>query len=583
MKFIRVLVLATLAAFPSTHATAQKASPADMIALEQAYTLAEVNPESALEALDALLDSEIAEDPRLAFELSLMQAELLRDLGEPDAAELFLELAEIAVEERDDNPASRVAADWDPVELLEEAVDIFTAAGDYAAALDTLQIVLEVSQDAGATGDEVGTIYDRMAALADRAGEDADAFRQSAEAARTAEPPTRSADDTEGGYQTVKVFYATDRARTGKKRPHRFYGNGRGALEMGVAEVTVPYSHQASEIEDFSILRLEFGPNPSKHIVLKSVTPVAGEGFFADMNATLAEAGSTEAFVFVHGYNVKFDAAAKRAAQLAVDINFQGVPILYSWPSRGRIGGYFSDAAVVRLSGRRLTTFLEDVVDKSGATTIHLIAHSMGNRAMTDALELLALRRNVADTGQPLFNQIILAAPDVDADLFTEMMPTIRPIAQRITLYANENDWALFTSKSLHGRQPRAGQGGADLLLAEEFDSLDMSVLGDDMLAHSYFAGDSSALADLAALFWRGVAPNARCGLEPEEREGAKVPAWRYIPDACSDTTLVEVIAHLRAQNVQNEADARQVLLRIAKDRSVALRLLPVVRGMLKN
>jgi esterase/lipase superfamily enzyme len=39
------------------------------------------------------------------------------------------------------------------------------------------------------------------------------------------------------------------------------------------------------------------------------------------------------AFVFIHGYNVSFDAAVKLTAQLSRDMRFPGAPILYSWAS----------------------------------------------------------------------------------------------------------------------------------------------------------------------------------------------------------------------------------------------------------
>ena len=42
-----------------------------------------------------------------------------------------------------------------------------------------------------------------------------------------------------------------------------------------------------------------------------------------------------EAFVFVHGYNNSFKAAAFRTAQIAYDLEFEGAAICYSWPSQG--------------------------------------------------------------------------------------------------------------------------------------------------------------------------------------------------------------------------------------------------------
>ena len=126
----------------------------------------------------------------------------------------------------------------------------------------------------------------------------------------------------------------------------------------------------------------------------------------------------------------------------------------------------------------------------------------------------------------PLFDQIVFAAPDVDAGLFVNMVRTIRPIARRLTLYASEKDWALESSRRLHGNAPRAGQGGPGTLADGSIDSIDMSELGDDMLAHSYFADDGSAIADMASLFWKNADPAKRCGLEARS-DAAGQQVWQ--------------------------------------------------------
>ena len=40
-----------------------------------------------------------------------------------------------------------------------------------------------------------------------------------------------------------------------------------------------------------------------------------------------------QVFVFVHGFNVSFENALRRTAQIAYDLNFDGAPFLFSWPS----------------------------------------------------------------------------------------------------------------------------------------------------------------------------------------------------------------------------------------------------------
>ena len=60
-----------------------------------------------------------------------------------------------------------------------------------------------------------------------------------------------------------------------------------------------------------------------------------------------------------------------------------------------------------------LKRFLADLGARSGARKIHLIAHSMGNRALTNALRELSTQ---ADADLSAFQEVILAAPDIDAD-----------------------------------------------------------------------------------------------------------------------------------------------------------------------
>ncbi|MEM7074642.1 MAG: alpha/beta hydrolase [Pseudomonadota bacterium] len=444
--------------------------------------------------------------------------------------------------------------------LFWDAGDLYRQAGETDLALEQLYAALEALRDGAANRLLTGSLMREIARLEETAGREDTAIALYAGAdalpAPLQEPPPSRSDAP--GYVSVNIYYATDRARSGRSIPSRFYGHQRSdGLEYGLANVTIPKVRQPGTISAPSVWKLEFSEDPAKHVMLQSVTPVSSDDFFGVMRKDLDAQSATDAFVFVHGYNVSFDAAAKRTAQLAYDMNFKGLPILYSWPSRGATVGYISDTAVVRLSGRRLTRFLEDLVEQSGARTIHIVAHSMGNRAVTDALELMALRRAPVET--PVFEQVIFAAPDVDQGLFAEMLSTIQPLARRLTLYASENDWALEASRKLHGNAPRAGQGGKGLLVHGTIDSVDMTGLGADMLEHSYVANDHSAILDISTLFWLNLNPGQRCGLTARDDGDL---AWEYREQACSSQSLLNVIGLLRNAGARSANDIRQFLSR---------------------
>lgn len=554
-------------------------APPSVLSLNEIEVLSAADPAAAIAAIDLTLSQISPDRIRELFDLFLRKAELTAAQGNAvEAAGIYVELAQFVA-------ARRGVLDRDPVVLLERSADLYQQAGDVDAVINVVTQILEEQRDGGRDKTVLAATWMRLSNLAGDIGNTAQAdvyANASKEALSTPEDATRNVGD-EGGFREVEVFYATDRARTGSSAPSDYYGYERGELETGIAIVTIPDTHELGVLEAPSIWRLEFGPNAAKHVVLRSLEPVDGDEFFTAMNTRLDETGAESAFVFIHGYNVRFEAAAKRAAQMSHDINFAGIPILYSWPSRGSTIGYIADTAVVRLSGRRLSRFLDDVIDKSGAQTIHIVAHSMGNRALTDALELLALRRGLAAGSEPVFEQVLFAAPDVDADLFAEMLPTIRPVARRLTLYASEQDWALETSRQLHGDSPRAGQGGTFTLADENIDSVDMSELGEDMLAHSYFADDRSALADIVALFWRNAAPNQRCGLAPVTGESPMVPIWLYQVGQCEDRKLVEVLSHMEQAKVNDMDAANRVLEETVTDPQTAKAIAPVVEKLLGN
>ena len=62
------------------------------------------------------------------------------------------------------------------------------------------------------------------------------------------------------------------------------------------------------------------------------------DSFYEDLASWLAKVPVKQAFVFVHGYNVLFEDAVYRTAQLAYDLGFEGAPIFQLAVSRAEIG-----------------------------------------------------------------------------------------------------------------------------------------------------------------------------------------------------------------------------------------------------
>ena len=201
------------------------------------------------------------------------------------------------------------------------------------------------------------------------------------------------------------------------------------------------------ELESPSILRLEFHEDPERHVVLLRTTVMASARFYDDLAARVRQSGERSSFLFVHGYNVSFEDAARRTAQLAYDLGFDGPAVFYSWPSRGDAAAYTIDEQTIEWSQANLRAFLEHYTLHSGAQRIYLIAHSMGSRALTRALgAVLAAHPEIRNR----LKEVILAAPDIDADVFSrDIAPALARYGSPVTLYASSTDRALAVSRGI--------------------------------------------------------------------------------------------------------------------------------------
>jgi esterase/lipase superfamily enzyme len=314
-------------------------------------------------------------------------------------------------------------------------------------------------------------------------------------------------------YAVVRVFYATDRSFSPGAAIAAMYGSDRGELAFGQCDVSIPRDHRMGALEAPSILRLEFREDPRKHVVLLAVSPTPDENAYYDqIKSRVTQSSGKSAFVFVHGYNVSFEDAARRAAQITYDLGFDGAPIFFSWPAKGDAAAYTRDETNVDWATPHLQQFLHEILDRGQVKNLYLIAHSMGNRALVTAVRNLA----VSDLKvRSSIREIVLAAPDIDADIFkNEIVPALvgtGNATSHVTLYASSKDLAIEASKRVHG-YARAGDS-SNIVLARGLESIDASAVDTSLVGHSYYADNRSVLSDIFYLISGHVRACSRFGL----------------------------------------------------------------------
>lgn len=328
-------------------------------------------------------------------------------------------------------------------------------------------------------------------------------------------------------YQVVRIFFATDRLkgqRTGELQEFTAERAPDESLTLGSAEVSIPRDHQMGELEAPSVFRLEFKPNPEKHVVLLTATVLEKQQFVELLNSRLDHDPKRRALVFVPGYDVTFEDSARRLGQITYDLGFSGAPVLYSWPSRGTLLGYTKDEATTEWSSGHLLSFLQTLQEQSGVKAIYLIGHSMGNRLIASAL------RGIADHSTEPTNtkisQAIMAAPDIDAAVFKQIAKPLLTSGVHITIYESSKDFALKASHTFHG-YPRLGDTEPTVHVFKNYECIEASSVDTGLLGHSYVGDNTSILSDIYDLIRNGSPATQRFRLS-EQRTLDGLPYWSF-------------------------------------------------------
>ena len=326
-------------------------------------------------------------------------------------------------------------------------------------------------------------------------------------------------------FNVRRVLFGTDRNFTGSTTPPKMFGSERGDLAYGRCDVSVPLNHEIGQLEEAYSWWWPFldDEDPTERFVLIKAERRSRSEFLKEVSDRIRGSKYRDVLVFVHGYNVSFEDAARRTAQLAVDLDFKGPSLFYSWPSKGSLSAYPVDEQTIAWSQRHLEAFLADVLRNTDDQNIYLIAHSMGTRALAGALAML---EKESPSLCERIREVILAAPDIDSGIFKrDIAPVFARRDRPTTLYASSRDRALELSKKFHGF-PRAGDTSVEVMVVQGVETIDASAVDSSPLGHGYFGDIRMIIADMFYLIRSGFRARERHGLsEIHTKTG---PYWTF-------------------------------------------------------
>jgi esterase/lipase superfamily enzyme len=362
---------------------------------------------------------------------------------------------------------------------------------------------------------------------------------------------------------TVTVLYATDRQREpleeggwqyGPKRS-RLTSFGLATVTMGEADTTWDELAAASRARKraapvpLSVTKIDerghypMTPPPVLEVDGRWVEPPAylkaGEEASQHVHQLISEqlalTPRKELYLFVHGYANTFESGCYRSSQLWHFLGRGGVPVLFSWPagSSGLLRGYNKDRESGEFANAHLKQFIRTLASCPDVQKLHLIAHSRGTDILATAVRELHIENRAAgkDTRTALkLGQLVLAAPDIDLDVFVEKFSPERVgfVPEQLTIYVSPNDKAIGLSMWLFGSVRRIGQlalGDLGQDLAEAADTHPVLKIVDmrgktDKRGHGYFLSSPACLSDVILVLRDFRKPGAANGRPLLDRAG---------------------------------------------------------------
>jgi esterase/lipase superfamily enzyme len=295
--------------------------------------------------------------------------------------------------------------------------------------------------------------------------------------------------------RSVQVFVASTR----KSSKDDNTGDTARTTHYALSTVSIPPGHEAGVIERPSFT----SESRTRHVVVTSERRIDPATFQQDIAVQVSGRVGTsrDVLVFVHGFNVNYDEARWRLAQIVADGGFTGVPVLFTWPSRSQILAYGSDKESATASRDPLDRLLQDLAATPGVGRVHVIAHSMGTWLAMEALRQAALSGRGDLNGH--LGEVMLAAPDIDLDVFRSQMAYVGKSA-RVSVFTSTGDRALSVSRTLAGNRARVGALDlSDKRVLDTLTSLNVRVYdlsttaSGDMFRHGTFAEAPSVVRSI--------------------------------------------------------------------------------------
>ncbi|WP_408022044.1 alpha/beta hydrolase [Sinorhizobium kostiense] len=287
----------------------------------------------------------------------------------------------------------------------------------------------------------------------------------------------------------VEMLVATMRDRS--DNPGEMF-SGERAPKPAFAEITVSIPPaNARKVGEVAWPR-KLPPDPATEFATVKAEEVDRSAAEKWLSNSVRRSPDRSVLVFIHGFNNHFEDAVFRFAQIVHDSRAHSAPVLATWPSRGKLLAYGYDRESTNYTRNAVERLFQYLARDPEVREVSILAHSMGNVLALESLRQMAIRND----GLPAkFKNVMLAAPDVDVDVFRSQIEDMGKQRPQFTLFVSRDDRALAVSRRVWGDVARLGAIDPEQspykeeLAANNITVIDLTKLNEgDRLHHTKFA-----------------------------------------------------------------------------------------------
>lgn len=247
------------------------------------------------------------------------------------------------------------------------------------------------------------------------------------------------------------MLVTTTRSRSAV--PGEMFTGERG-LTPAFADITVSIPPKSVRKEGEVAWPKKLPPNPATDFATLKADELTLDAAKKWLSASVRKSPDRSVLVFIHGFNNRFEDSVYRFAQIVQDSGVHSAPVLVTWPSRGSLLAYGYDRESTNYTRNALENLFQYLARDPEVKEVSVLAHSMGNWLALESLRQMAIRNGRLPAK---FKNVMLAAPDVDVDVFRSQIAEMGKQHPQFTLFVSRDDRALALSRRVWGDVPRLG------------------------------------------------------------------------------------------------------------------------------